>query len=664
MFSLKFASAIMSHIKLQEREGRKNMKKNLTQKILDAHIVEGEPVKGNPVELKMDQTLTQDATGTMAYMQLEAMGVDQVKTELSVSYVDHNTLQSGFMNADDHAYLQSVASKHGILFSKAGNGICHQVHLERFAKPGKTLIGSDSHTPTAGAMASIAIGAGGLDVAKAMAGIPYRISYPAVVEVRLSGKLPHGVSSKDIILELLKRQSVKGGVGRVYEYTGEGVKSLSVYQRATITNMGAELGATTSIFPSDEITREFLARQQREEDFVALSADEGASYDETIEIDLSTLVPLAAAPHSPDAVKSISDLAGMKVDQVAIGSCTNSGYEDMMKAAKILEGRKVAENVSLVVSPGSRQVMIKLMNNGALATFVKAGARILECTCGPCIGMGQSPRSEGVSLRTFNRNFYGRSGTNSASVYLVSPETAAASAITGVITDPSTLEYEDSFAPEISYVDDSMIYQPSATPQDVEIIRGPNIKPLPVNTPLANTISKKVVIKLPDNITTDHIAPAGAEVLPYRSNIEKLSTFVFKNNKPHFDEVCKEHGGGIIVAGENYGQGSSREHAALAPMYLGIKAVIAKSFARIHLANLINFGIIPFTFVNKSDYDKIDELDELELNNTFGLKDSASLSVLNKTKNEEYALTAMITPEDYDLLEAGGALNYIRNQQG
>ncbi len=458
--------------------------KTLAQKILDAHTVSGITQAGEPIELIMDQTLTQDATGTMAYMQLEAMGVDQVKSELSVSYVDHNTLQSGYMNADDHAYLQSVAAKHGVYFSKAGNGICHQLHLERFAKPGKTLIGSDSHTPTSGAMAMIAIGAGGLDVAKAMAGLPYRITYPKITEVRLQGKLAHGVSAKDIILELLRRESVKGGVGKIYEYTGEGIKELSVYQRATITNMGAELGATTSLFPSDEITYEFLKRQQREQDFVEMKADEGAVYDETIIIDLSALKPKAACPNSPDNIKNIAELAGKKVDQVAIGSCTNSGYEDLMKVAAILKGKKIAENVSLVISPGSRQVMRKLIQNGAFTVFVDAGARILECTCGPCIGMGQSPKSEGVSLRTFNRNFYGRSGTLSAEVYLVSPETAAASAVTGYVCDPTTIEYEDQFAAEPSYVDDSMIYAPAEDPQEVDVIFGPNIKPLPINDAL------------------------------------------------------------------------------------------------------------------------------------------------------------------------------------
>lgn len=636
---------------------------NLTYKILEKHLLKGKLEAGQPIEIKMDQTLTQDATGTMAYMQFEAMGVKKVKTELSVSYVDHNTLQNGFMNADDHAYLQSVASKYGIYFSKAGNGICHQVHLERFAKPQKTLIGSDSHTPTSSAMGCIAIGAGGLDVAKAMAGIGYRLTCPKVVEVKLTGTLAHGVSSKDIILKLLELLSVKGGVGKVFEYTGEGVKNLSVYQRATITNMGAELGATTSIFPSDEVTREFLKRQQREEDYIPLSADEGCHYDETVEIDLSKLVPLAACPNSPDAVKNVSELSGMKVDQVAIGSCTNSGYEDLMKAAAILKGKKIAHNVSLVVSPGSRQVLMKLIENGTLSTFVSCGARILECTCGPCIGMGQSPKSDAVSLRTFNRNFYGRSGTLSAVIYLVSPEVAAASAITGVITDPTTLDYADEFEKEQSYIDDSLIYAPSKNPENVEIVRGPNIKPLPVNTPMDQTIDKKVVIKLPDNITTDHIAPAGAKVLPYRSNIEKLSTFVFENNKPHFDEVCKENNGGIIVAGENYGQGSSREHAALAPMYLGIKAVLAKSFARIHLANLVNFGLLPLVFDDKSDYDKIDEMDELKIENVDSLYNSFDLTIENVTKKETYKVHAPISKEDVEILMAGGALNYIRNQQ-
>lgn len=636
---------------------------NLTQKIIKEHLIKGELKAGSPIEIRIDQTLTQDATGTMAYMQLEAMGVDQVKTELSVSYVDHNTLQNGFMNADDHAYLQTVASKHGIYFSKPGNGICHQVHLERFAKPGKTLIGSDSHTPTSSAMGMIAIGAGGLDVAKAMAGIPYRLTMPEVIEVRLTGKLGHGLSAKDVILELLRQCSVKGGVGKVFEYTGDGVQNLTVYQRATITNMGAELGATTSIFPSDDITKTFLERQNRSADWKELSADPDASYDGLVEIDLSALQPMAACPNSPDAVKNVTELAGTKVDQVAIGSCTNSGYEDMMRVANILKGKTVHPNVSLVISPGSRQVLEKLIETGALSTFIKAGARILECACGPCIGMGQSPKSDGISLRTFNRNFYGRSGTLSAGIYLVSPEVAAVSALTGTISDPTTFDYEDSFDQEPIFIDDSMILKPSEHPEMVEVIRGPNIKPLPQNTAMTEEIEKKVVIKLPDNITTDHIAPAGAKVLPYRSNIEKLSTFVFMNNKEHFDEICKANHGGIIVAGENYGQGSSREHAALAPMYLGIKAVLAKSFARIHHANLVNFGILPLEFVNKEDYDTIDEMDDLVVEHVKGLYDSPVIIVTNKTKGCSYQVQAHLTKEDLDIIMEGGALNYIRNHQ-
>lgn len=633
---------------------------NLTQKILKAHLIRGEMMAGEPIEIRIDQTLTQDATGTMAYMQFEAMGLPCVKTELSVSYVDHNTLQSGYMNADDHAYLQSVASKYGIVFSKPGNGICHQVHLERFAKPGKTLIGSDSHTPTSSAMGCLAIGAGGLDVAKAMAGYPYRLTMPKVVEVRLTGSLSHGVSSKDIILELLRRLSVKGGVGKVFEYTGDALKTLSVYQRATITNMGAELGATTSIFPSDERTKEFLEKQGRPQDYCPMQADPQAVYDETIEIDLSQLKPMAACPNSPDAIQSIETLAGTKVDQVAIGSCTNSGYEDLMKAAMILKGKKVAPHVSLVISPGSRQVLLKLIQSGALQIFIQAGARILECTCGPCIGMGQSPKTDGVSIRTFNRNFYGRSGTLSAKVYLASPEVAAASAIHGVFTDPSSIAYEDDFVPEPQIINDGMILYPSDDPENVEIIRGPNIKPIPQNTPMPSSLHKKVVIKLGDNITTDHIAPAGAEVLPYRSNIEKLSTFVFKNNKPDFYDVCQANHGGIIVAGENYGQGSSREHAALAPMYLGIKAVLCKSFARIHKANLINFGILPLTFEDPDDYDKIQEMDTLKLSHLENLYQDRTLVVYDQTSDQKIRCRVECTDADLDLIMAGGALNYIR----
>lgn len=631
---------------------------NLTQKILANHLVEGQLKPGETISIRMDQTLTQDATGTMAYMQLEAMGVDQVKTELSVSYVDHNTLQNGYMNADDHAYLQTVASKHGIIFSKPGNGICHQVHLERFTKPGKTLIGSDSHTPTSSAIGMLAIGAGGLDVAKAMAGYPYRLTMPEVVQVNLTGELGHGVGAKDIILKLLSLLTVKGGVNRVFEYTGEGLENLTVYQRATITNMGAELGATTSIFPSDDQTLAFLQKQNRAQDYQPLAADSDACYDLTININLDELEPLAACPNSPDAVKPVKELAGIKVDQVAIGSCTNSGFEDLIEVANVLKGRRIADHVSLVISPGSRQVLLKLMEVGALETFILAGARLLESACGPCIGMGQSPKSEGVSLRTFNRNFYGRSGTLSAGVYLVSPQTAAASAITGQITDPRELEYESRAIQEPVLVDDSMLIQPSDQPEQVEVIRGPNIKPLPVNEALAPVLSKKVVIKLGDNITTDHIAPAGAKVLPYRSNIEKLSTFVFMNNKENFAQVCQEEKGGFILAGENYGQGSSREHAALAPMYLGIKAVIAKSFARIHKANLINFGIVPLTLVHPEDYDRIDEMDELVI----GPLGQREVKVHLVKSDCDLVCDCDISQEDWAILMAGGALNYIRQQ--
>ena len=563
--------------------------------------------RGKPIAIRIDQTLTQDATGTMAYLQLEAMGVDQVKTDLSISYVDHNTLQSGFENADDHKYLQTVAMKHGVRFSRPGNGICHQVHLERFAKPQATLLGSDSHTPTAGGMGALAIGAGGLDVACAMAGMPFHLNMPNIINVRLHGSLTKGVSSKDIILKVLQILSVKGGVGNVIEYSGDGVRSLSIPQRATITNMGAELGATTSIFPSDEVTREFLKKQHREDAYEELKADEDAVYDTVIDIDLNTLEPMIAMPHSPDNVLPISEVLGLKVDQVAIGSCTNSSYMDMMSVAGILKNKTVDPNVSLVISPGSRQVLHMISQNGGLSDMISAGARILESTCGPCIGMGQSPITNALSLRTFNRNFYGRSGTLSAKVCLVSPETAAASALYGYIVDPRTVEYELPQEPEVFTIDDSMIIVPDAeTAAETEVVRGPNIKPLPINTPLEDRIDKKVMIKVGDNITTDHIAPAGAKVLPYRSNIEKISEFIFMNVKASFHDDCLEHGGGFIIAGANYGQGSSREHAALAPMYLGIKAVIAKSFARIHRANLINFGIIPFTFSNEEDYDTID----------------------------------------------------------
>lgn len=633
----------------------------LTEKIIKAHLQEGTMDRGCPIAIKIDQTLTQDATGTMAYLQLEAMGVDQVKTELSVSYVDHNTLQSGFENADDHKYLQTVANKHGIYFSRPGNGICHQVHLERFAAPGKTLLGSDSHTPTAGGIGALAIGAGGLDVACAMAGRPFNLKMPKVVNVKLTGALHKGVSSKDIILKVLQLMTVKGGVGKVIEYTGEGVKTLNIPQRATITNMGAELGATTSIFPSDEVTYEFLKKQNREDCFVALSADDDAVYDETYEINLDDLEPMIAMPHSPDAVKSISEVVGKKIDQVAIGSCTNSSYRDMMIIASILKNKTVAENVSLCISPGSKQVLTMLSQNGALTDLISSGARMLECTCGPCIGMGQSPITNAWSLRTFNRNFYGRSGTLSANVCLVSPEVAAYSAIKGVISDPREAEFDIPSEPDHFLVDDSMIIAPEKQhPENVEIVRGPNIKPLPENTPLADTVEKQVVIKVVDNITTDHIAPAGAKVLPFRSNIEKISEFIFRDVQAGFKQHCLSVGGGFIVAGQNYGQGSSREHAALAPMYLGIKAVIAKSFARIHQANLINFGIVPFTFANEADYDTIDEGDVLKISNLHQLAPGKAMMVENVTKKTSFAVNHALSQLDIDILMAGGRLNYIK----
>lgn len=636
----------------------------ITEKIIQKHLVEGVMERGKPIAIRIDQTLTQDATGTMAYLQLEAMGVDQVKTDLSISYVDHNTLQSGFENADDHKYLQTVAMKHGVRFSRPGNGICHQVHLERFAKPQATLLGSDSHTPTAGGMGALAIGAGGLDVACAMAGMPFHLNMPNIINVRLHGSLTKGVSSKDIILKVLQILSVKGGVGNVIEYSGDGVRSLSIPQRATITNMGAELGATTSIFPSDEVTREFLKKQHREDAYEELKADEDAVYDTVIDIDLNTLEPMIAMPHSPDNVLPISEVLGLKVDQVAIGSCTNSSYMDMMSVAGILKNKTVDPNVSLVISPGSRQVLHMISQNGGLSDMISAGARILESTCGPCIGMGQSPITNALSLRTFNRNFYGRSGTLSAKVCLVSPETAAASALYGYIVDPRTVDYELPQEPEVFTIDDSMIIVPDAeTAAETEVVRGPNIKPLPINTPLEDRIDKKVMIKVGDNITTDHIAPAGAKVLPYRSNIEKISEFIFMNVKASFHDDCLEHGGGFIIAGANYGQGSSREHAALAPMYLGIKAVIAKSFARIHRANLINFGIIPFTFSNEEDYDTIDELDELTITNLKSLAEHTPVEVMNITKNKSFQVFHSLTQRDIETILAGGTLNLIRRNQ-
>ena len=635
----------------------------LTEKILHEHLVTGEMKKGAPIGIRIDQTLTQDATGTMAYLQLEAMGVDQVKTELSVSYVDHNTLQSGFENADDHKYLQTVAKKHGVFFSRPGNGICHQVHLERFGRPGATLLGSDSHTPTGGGIGMLAIGAGGLDVACAMAGEPFMLNMPRVVEVRLTGALQKGVSAKDVILKVLSMLTVKGGVGKVIEYTGDGVKTLSVPERATITNMGAELGATTSVFPSDEVTRDFLRREGREDVFRALAADAGAVYDERYDIDLAALEPLIALPHMPDVVKTVHEVAGQPIDQVAIGSCTNSSYRDIMTVASILDGKRVAPNVSLVLSPGSRQVLSMVAEAGGLAKILAAGARLLECTCGPCIGMGQSPVTNAWSLRTFNRNFKGRSGTLSANVCLVSPETAAASAIRGVITDPREADFGLPAEPQAFLVDDSMIYAPEREhPESVEVVQGPNIRPLPENTPLAAAIEKEVVIKVGDNITTDHIMPAGAKVLPYRSNIEKISEFVFRDVQEGFKAHCQKAGGGIIVAGENYGQGSSREHAALAPMYLGIKAVLAKSFARIHAANLVNFGIVPLLFDEAADYESIAEGDVLFLDFS-ALAPDAPVRVENRTKKRSFSTHHALSALDIEMLKAGGKLNYIKNKQ-
>lgn len=639
------------------------MGRNIVEKILDKHLVEGELVAGTTVGIRIDRTLTQDSTGTMAYLQLEAMGIDKVKTKRSVAYIDHNMLQQGFENADDHKYIQTVANKFGIYFSKPGNGICHQVNLERFSVPGDTLLGSDSHTPTAGGVGMLAIGAGGLDVALAMAGEPYYIKVPKVIKVNLRGKLNPMVTSKDIILEVLKRQTVKGGVGKVYEYGGPGLANLSVPQRATITNMGAELGATTSIFPSDDKTREYFIAENRLEDWIELVADPDASYDEVIDIDLDQLVPMVAAPHSPDNIKSCKEVGRIKVDQVAIGSCTNSSYEDLMKVSRILKGRKVADHVSLVIAPGSRQVMEMIARNGALADIISSGARILENSCGPCIGMGQSPGTDAISIRTFNRNFYGRSGTNSAQVYLASPELAAVSAIYGCLMDPRDADFDIDFSDihvDHFLIDDSMIIRPDQDPRNVEVVRGPNIKPFPLNTKLTDSLEGRIIIKTEDNITTDHIMPSNAKLLPYRSNIPHLANFCFSTIDEDFAKRAKENKGGFIVGGDNYGQGSSREHAALAPLYLGIKGVIAKSFARIHKANLINSGIIPMEFENLDDYDKIDQMDVLTIDNIYqGLKDGR-LEVKDEEKNISFFVKANFNNKEIDMLMAGGKLNSIK----
>lgn len=638
------------------------MGRNLAEKILSNHIVEGELRKGSSIGIKINQTLTQDSTGTMAYLQLEAMGIDKVKTKRSVAFVDHNMLQQGFENADDHEFIKTVASKHGVYFSKPGNGVCHQVFLERFAVPGETLIGSDSHTPTAGAVGMLAMGAGGLDVALAMAGGAYYINVPKVCKVNIIGSFKPMVTGKDVVLEVLRRLTVKGGVSRIFEYGGEGIKNLSVPQRATITNMGAELGATTSIFPSDERTLEFFKAQGREEDWFEFKADEDAVYDEEITIDLNTLEPLAAMPHSPDNVKKVSEIGKIKVDQVAIGSCTNSSYEDLMKVAKILKGKKVHPDVSLVIAPGSRQVMEMIARNGALADIISSGARILENGCGPCIGMGQAPGTNGVSLRTFNRNFYGRSGTLSAKVYLVSPETAAVSAIKGVLTDPRELETDLCInMPERFIVDDSMILKPAEDGTKVEVKRGPNIKPFPINKELGEKIEGKILIKVEDNITTDHIMPSNSKLLPFRSNIPYLSQFCFNTIDTEFSKRAKNLGGGFIIAGENYGQGSSREHAALAPLYLGVRGVIAKSFARIHKANLINNGIVPLEFKNEADYNEVDPLDELVIDNIKEALTKGSVKVKNISKNSEFEVLIDLTEKEIQVIKAGGRLNYVKN---
>jgi aconitate hydratase len=635
----------------------------LTEKIIKKHLTEGSLERGSDISITIDQTLTQDATGTMAYLQFESMGVRRVKTDLSVSYADHNTLQTDYRNKDDHIYLQSIAKKYGIYFSRPGNGICHQLQLERFAVPGKTLLGSDSHTPTGGGVGMIAIGAGGLDVAAAMAGESFSLKMPKVVNVHLTGELRDFVSAKDVILEVLRRIGVKGAVNKILEYTGPGIKTLSVPERGTITNMGTETGATSSIFPSDEITKEFLKAQNREEQWVPLEPDADAEYDEVIEINLSEVEPLIALPHSPGNVKTVKEVAGKKVDQVCIGSCTNSSLRDLKIAANLLKGKAIDKDLDLTISPGSRQVVEHLIKSGEMSYLIEAGARLLENTCGPCIGMGQAPGTDAISLRTFNRNFLGRCGTKSAEVYLVSPETAAAAAITGKITDPRELgEFPDIQMPDEFIIDDSMIIEPPTEFEDIEIIRGPNIKPLPEFPPIPDKLEGEVLLKVGDDITTDHIMPAGAKILPLRSNIPGISEYVFNVIDPDFPKRAKEKDGGFIIGGDNYGQGSSREHAAIAPKYLGVKAVIVKSFARIHLANLVNFGIVPLTFKNKEDLEKIDQGDELEID--LSTLKSGDITLVNKTQNIEIPLTHSMGPQELEVLEVGGKLPYIKKKQG
>ena len=636
----------------------------IAQKIIKNHLVCGNMTVGEEIGLRIDQTLTQDATGTMAYLQFEAMGTEQVKTELSVAYIDHNTLQAGFENADDHRYIQTVTKKHGIRFSRPGNGICHQVHLERFGAPGKTLIGSDSHTPTAGGIGMLGMGAGGLDVAVAMGGGTYYITMPKIIKINLVGKLSDFVSAKDVILEVLRLLGVKGGVGAIVEYSGDGVKTLSVPQRATITNMGAELGATSSIFPSDEVTLQFLKAQGREDAFVPLFADDDAVYDAEYTVDLSLLNPLAACPHSPDNVKPVSNLAGMKINQVCIGSCTNSSMLDMLTVAAMLKGKTVHPDVSLSISPGSKQVYTMLAECGALADLIAAGARILECACGPCIGMGFSPKSAGVSLRTFNRNFLARSGTADAEVYLVSPETAAASALAGVFVDPTTLGSAPKInLPERFTVNDNLIEIPAdpVSAKELVVERGPNIKPIPIGVVPMQDLSCEVILKVGDNITTDHIMPAGAKILPYRSNVPKLSEFCFTVCDKDFPERAKAKNGGVILGGSNYGQGSSREHAALVPLYLGVKAVIAKSFARIHVANLINFGIVPMTLENEDDYDKIAESDGIFIEGfADAIANSDTVTLVNNKNGERVPLRLSLSARQREILLAGGMLNFTK----
>ena len=635
----------------------------IAQKIIKEHLVSGDMALGSEVALRIDQTLTQDATGTMAYLEFETMGIPRVKTEFSIAYVDHNTLQCGFENSDDHRYLQTVTAKHGVHFSRPGNGICHQVHLERFGKPGKTLIGSDSHTPTGGGIGMLAFGAGGLDVAVAMGGGAYYITMPKMFKVNLTGKLRPYVTAKDVSLELLRILSVKGGVGAIVEWGGEGVSTLSVPERGTITNMGTELGATTSIFPSDETTRQFLAAQGREEDYIPLASDPDAVYDRIIDIDLSTLEPMIACPHSPDNVVKVSSLKNVKVDQVCIGSCTNSSLMDLLKVAAMLKGKTVHPSVSVSVSPGSKQVLTMLANCGALSDILASGARVLECACGPCIGMGFSPNSGGVSLRTFNRNFLGRSGTKDGQVYLVSPETAVAAALTGYITDPTTInEPLEIQMPDQFLINDSAVLPPLPVEESAsaEVLRGPNIKEFPKSKAFTNDLSAKLVLKVGDNITTDHIMPAGAKILPYRSNIPFLSRFCFEVCDPTFSERAKAAGDGVIIGGSNYGQGSSREHAALVPMYLGIRCVIAKSFARIHVANLINAGILPLTFENPEDYDKLNQDTVLEFADIFSGMDTGRITITDKTTGTSFNAVCNFTDRQKAILKAGGLLNYTK----